>query len=303
MRKILFTILAAMTAMTAFTSCEKEEQTAFDLSGNWETTDALFERQYQGRTIRPVKTVFSFDIDKKGSTVGEGVAVEYFDIPELAMLYHHIKWDTWSRKDGSVGFEVLLKETRDKFSTTEFSNDAEHFSGKCYLNDLEDCPFSFKRTTAPDVSKARFWGYNELMPTWYPSTYKGVLDIRRQHGGVTYKPTSVTITFDVDPVYNDSHLGYDKAYVMETYDSAPWGGFLADSIRHWSIRDGNLTIYLAGSDDTTGDYYLSNVKATPDSLVGDYFVETNVFTHFNLKRTTNPDWSTIKQWGILNRIR
>ena len=33
------------------------------------------------------------------------------------------------------------------------------------------------------------------------------------------------------------------------------------------------------------------------------FVDTNVFTHFNMKRVPNPDWSTITEWGINNRLQ
>ena len=307
MKNYFLAAVVALATLLSFTSCDKEEEIALTMSGTWETTSVLFPRTYKGQAMNPVKTIFQFDHDHDGATVGYGVAVEYFSNPDFPAAYYHFRWSTWTRQSGDVGIEVKYQETTDVFSVMEPDydlRDSEWF-GQCTINQIPGTQsFRFVRGTAPDVSKVKIWGYNELIPTWKPITYSGVLDVRREYKGVTYKPTQVTITFDAEPQYNDCIVGYEKAYVKEEYSDAPWGSYLADSIRHWSFSSSkDMTIYFANSDDSWGDYRMWDVTATADSLVGDFLVKTNVFTHFNLKRVTNPDWSTITEWGILNRLQ
>lgn len=309
MKRFLLCALAAIVTVAAFTSCEKEEDIALTMSGVWETTDVLFPRTYKGQTMNPVKTVIVFDHDRDRATVGTGYAVEYFDNPELPVAYHHIRWETWTRtSSGEVGIEIDYSETGDIFKTIEPDYDLNDrdFYGQCTINQVPGTQaFRFTRGTAPDVSNVKIWGYNELIPTWHPVSYEGKLDVRRTYQGQTYQPTNVVITFDVDPQFNSNLYGYDKAYVREDYTDAPWGTYLADSVRHWSFYKDNkeMRIYLYNSEESWGDYQMWNVVATADSLVGDFFVDTNKFTHFNLKRIANPDWSAIKQWGIVNRMK
>lgn len=302
-KSFLLSAVTAFMALVTFTSCEKEEEVSNTISGVWETTDVLFPRTFRGQANNPVRTVLRFDQEKDKQTYGTGVAVEYFDNELLPVAYHHFDWDTWTRQKGDVGIELKFSETGDKFSTMNYTLKDNEFYGKCYLNKQEDVPFSFKRTSAPDVNNVRVWGYNELIPTWRPTTFEGQLDIRRQYKGQTYRPTSVVITFDCDPYYNESIVGYDNAYVRENYAETPWGtSYLADGIRHWS-KDGNIMrIYFSHSEESFGDYDLFDIVVYPDSLVGEVYPETNVVSHFNLKRVANPDWSTIKEWGITNRF-
>lgn len=299
--------MAALVAAVLFASCEKEEEVALTMSGTWETSSQLFVRTYKGKDLRTTKTVFHFDHDHDRATVGYGYAVEYYDNSELPMTYHNIKWQTWTRKNGDVGIEVDYHETNDKFATTSYSLDDQNFSGQCNLNDGPDQPFTFKRGTLPDLSKVKHWGYNELIPTWHPVTFEGPLDVRREYQGTVYKPTSVVITFDVDPAYNTSGPWNGKAYVMEKYDNAPWGTYLADSIRYWSIHDvvGNreLDIKFAHNENSSSDYGIWNVEFSGDTMTGEIFVETNVFTPFTMHHTNAPDWSAIKEWGITNRLQ
>lgn len=308
MKKFLLYAVTAIAMVASFTSCDKEEDIALSMSGVWETTDVLFPRTYKGQPMNPVKTVIVFEHGDNRATVGSGYAVEYFNNQELPVAYYHIRWETWTRTStGEVGIEIDYYETSDIFKTIEPDYDLRdsEFFGQCTINQVPGTQaFRFIRGTAPDVSKVKFWGYDELIPTWHPVSYEGQIDLRRTYQGQTYRPTSVVITFDVDPQFNNSICGFDKAYVRENYDNAPWGTYLADSIRHWNITSNKeLSIYLYNSDDSFGDYLMWDVTATADSLIGDFFVDTNIFTHFNLKRIANPDWSAIKEWGIVNRLK
>lgn len=296
--------MAALVAAVMFASCEKEEEVALTMSGTWETSSQLFVRTYKGKALKTTKTVFYFDHEREYATVGNGYAVEYYDNSELPMTYHHIKWETWTRKNGDVGIEVDYFETNDKFATTSYSLDDQNFNGQCNLNDGSDQPFTFRRGTLPDLSQVKHWGYNELIPTWHPVTYEGPLDVRREYQGTVYTPTSVSITFDVDPAYNTSGPWNDKAFVIEKYDNAPWGAYLADSLRSWYLSsDGELSLYFKHSTESWSDYSMNDVKASENELSGRIFVETNVFTPFTLKRTDTPDWTAIKEWGITNRLK
>jgi hypothetical protein len=306
MKKFISSLFVAMTAAVLLTSCDKEEEVALTMSGTWETSSQLFTRTYHGQTLRTTKTVFFFEHEQEHSISGYGYAVEYYDNSELPMTYHHIRWETWTRKNGDVGIEVDYSETHDKFATTSYSLDDQNFSGQCNLNDGSPQPFTFKRGTMPDLSKVKHWGYNELIPTWHPVTYEGQLDIRREFQGTIFKPTSVVITLDVDPAYNTGGPWNDNAYVMEKYDNAPWGTYLADSIKRWQVGDWihgkELELWFANSDNSTSDYEMWNVEFNGDTMTGEIFVETNVFTPFTMRRTDSPDWSAIPDWGFSNII-
>ena len=307
MKKTLLSFFFALMATVLFTSCEKEEKVALSMSGTWETNTQLFVRTYKGQALRTTKTVFYFEHDREHATVGDGFAVEYYDNSELPMTYHHIRWETWTRQNGDVGIEVKYSETNDKFSTTSYNLDENNFNGLCNLNDGSEQPFSFLRGNLPDLSKVRHWGYNELIPTWHPVTYEGQLDIRREYQGTIYSPTSVVITFDVDPAYNTSGPWDDNAYVMEKYDNAPWGTYLADSIKRWQINvwtdNKELDVYFASSNTSFSDYRMWDLQFNGDTMTGEIFVETNVFTPFTMRRTSSPDWTAITQWGITNRVK
>lgn len=306
MKKAL-SLCVALTVAVLFTSCEKEEEVARTMSGTWETSSQLFVRTYNGKALRTTKTVFYFEHEHDYSISGYGFAVEYYDNSELPMTYHHIRWETWTRKNGDVGIEVDYSETHDKFATTNYSLDDQNFSGQCNLNDGSDQPFTFKHGTLPDLSKVKHWGYNELIPTWHLTTFEGELDIRRQYQGTTYKPTSVVITLDVDPAYNTGGPWNDKAYVMEKYDNAPWGTYLADSIKRWQINGPTsgkaIEVWFAHNEESFCDYEMWNVEFKDDTMTGEIFVETNVFTPFTMRRTDTPDWSKVTQWGIKNRVK
>lgn len=306
--KAILSVIAALMTLVTFTSCDKEEEIALTMSGVWETTDVLFPRIYKGQTLNPVKTVIRFDHDGGTATIGYGVAVEYFNNSELPVAYHRIRWETWTRSStGEVGIEIRYEETGDKFKTIEPDYDLNDtdFYGQCTINDVPGTQaFRFVRGTAPDVSNVRIWGYDELIPTWHQVTYEGQLDVRREYQGQTYQPTNVVITFDVDPQYNTNIMGYYNAYVRENYDNAPWGEYLADSIRHWGMNSSNdLSIYFANSYESWGDYKMFNVSFTDDTMSGEIFVDTNIFTPFTLQRVANPDWNAIKEWGITNRLQ
>lgn len=303
MKKILFVLLTAITALATFTSCEKEEEMAAALSGSWEG-DLGITHKYKGQTIKPVKSVFTFNQEAGYRTSGDGYLVETFDLPELKNVYRRLNWETWTRQNGDVGVQINLESEYVRYHIFEYNMSDQEFSGKYTLDDKTDIPFKLTRiATAPDVSKVKIWGYDELLPTWKPITYSGVLDIRREYKGKIYKPTNVTITFDVEPQYNTAMIGYEKSFLKEEYSDAPFGTYLADTIRSWYNNGTILYINFIDSDESFGDYQMWNVTATQDSLAGDIFVDTNVFTHFNLKRITNPDWSAIKEWGIINRLK
>lgn len=303
----IVSLMAALVAAVLFASCEKEEEVALTMSGTWETSSQLFVRTYKGKDLRTTKTVFYFEHEHEYSISGYGYAVEYYDNSELPMTYHHIHWETWTRKNGDVGIEVDFTETHDKFATTEYSLDDQNFSGVCNLNDGPGQDFRCVRGTLPDMSKVKHWGYNELIPTWHSVTFEGQLDVRREYQGTVYQPTSVVITFDVDPAYNTGGPWNGMAYVMEKYDNAPWGTYLADSIKYWSVRDmvgsKELDIQFAHNEDSSSDYKMWSVEFSGDTMTGEIFVKTNVFTPFTMHHTNAPDWSAIKEWGITNRLQ
>lgn len=307
-KRILFHISVALTILFVIVSCKEEEkETAKNMAGVWETTDALFERTFRGEKLTTTKTIFQFYSEREGLTVGYGVAVEYYNHTLLPVSYHNIKWETWTRQDGSVGIEVDYQETDDKFKTTEYVMEDEVFNGQCTINNIPGTrTFAFKRTSAPDVSKVWYWGYNELIPTWKTVTYEGELGVERGYKGQIYKPTSVVITFDIDPSYNTGKWR-DKAYIMEKYENAPWGSYLADSLSNWTYyrnNDNTMRLMLTHDGDSSwGDYKIDEVKATEEEITGKLWLRTNEWGPCKLKRVQNPDWSKVTQWGILNRIK
>ena len=302
-KNFLIFALTAFAALGALTSCEEEEEVAQTMNGVWETTDVMFTRTYKGQTLTPTKTVLRFDQETSTSTIGYGVAVEYFNHQDIPVVYHHIKWEVWHRKDGSVGVEWYYEETRDKFKTTDYKLNDKEFSGMCSLNNADNDKkrITFHRGTMPDVTQVEHWGYNELLPTWHPVTYEGKVYIKREYQGKEYFPKNVVITFDCDPTYNEGTVDMGKAFIKEEYDDAPWGTCLADSIKFWDFwkGTGNLRIFRNdGYDAYHCDYELMYIECTENQITGKMFVKTNVFEDFTLKRINNPDWSAIKEWGF-----
>ncbi len=304
MKKNFFLLaLTAFVALGVLTACEEEEETAQALNGVWETTDVMFTRTYKGQTMTPTKTVIRFDQERNTSLAGWGVAVEYFNNPDIPIVYHTIKWEVWHRKDGSVGVEWYYQETRDKFKTTDYKLNDKEFSGICSLNDADNDKkrITFHRGTMPDVSKVEHWGYNELLPTWHQVTFEGKIFIQREYQGKVYEPKNVVITFDCEPVYNTGMVDVGKAFIKEEYDDAPWGTYLADSIKFWDYWKASETLRIHrndGYDPYNCDYELMYIERTDSELKGKMFIRTNVFEPFTLRRIANPDWSTIKNWGF-----
>ena len=300
-----FFYLALITFMVlgTLTACEEEEEVAQTMNGVWETTDVMFTRSYRGQTLTPTRTIIRFDQENSASLVGYGVAVEYFNNKDIPVVYHTIKWQVWHRKDASVGVEWYYQETGDKFKTTDFKLDDKEFSGICSLNNADDDKkrITFHRGTMPDVSNVEHWGYNELLPTWHPVSYEGKIYIKREYQGKEYLPKNVVITFDCDPAYNGGTVDLGKAFIKEEYDDAPWGTYLADSIKFWDIwkSTGDMRIYRNdGYDAYNCDYLFMYVECSENEIKGQMFVKTNVFEPFTLKRINNPDWSAIKEWGF-----
>ncbi|MBP5339601.1 MAG: hypothetical protein J6Z14_09945 [Prevotella sp.] len=303
MKSIKFIYAAFTILMTSalFVSCDEEEEVALSLSGTWQTTDQLFTRTFNGQTLRTTKTVFYFIQERENATVGDGYAVEYYDNTKLPMSYHHTQWQTWTRQNGDVGIQVHYQETHDKFSTISYHIDGSNFNGKCNLNDGPDQDFKFTKSTQPDLSSVQFWGYNELMPTWHQTSFEGKIYIEREYQGKKYYPKNVVITFDVDPAYNTGMTVENRAFIKEEYDDAPWGTYLADTIRFWDKWNSGSYLYIYlndGYDPYHHDYELQDITCTESELKGHMFVRTNVFEDFTLKRINTPDWSAIKEWGF-----
>jgi len=295
----LFLLLLLAVGSMAFSSCEQEEETARALSGIWEG-DMGIERVYNGKTVKPYKTVLVFEQEKATYTFGEGYMVEYYD-NELKEVYNRLRWDVWRRNNGNPGIEIKTTNYPElKFTLyDDFTMDDNTFSG-IYSRDNKEIHFNLKRiTSAPDISQASWWGYDEKLPTWHPTTYEGKIGISREYNGKTYQPTSVTVTFNCDPVYNETNYGPYKSYIKETYDEAPWGTVLADTIRDWRVFDYELRIYTY---DGT-EYTFHQAKVTNEEITGEWFIRTNVFDPFTLKKVATPDWSTIREWGIQDRIK
>ena len=282
-------------------SCKDEEDLAEGLSGSWEG-DMKITHTYNGRTITPTKTIFTFYREGKHSTVGDGNVVEYYNASDFPMtVYRRLRWETWTRKSGDAAVQIKLENEDVKYSIYDWDMNEEAFAGVFSTETLPDTEFRlFRLSSSPDVSNVKHWGYNELLPTWHRVTFEGQLDVRREYEGTIYKPTSVVITFDTDPAYNDGGPWNGPAYVMEKFENAPWGNVLADSIKDWRISNDTkeMTIYFANSQESWGDYKFYNLVVNENTLSGEIFVETNVFTPFTMRRTTEPNWNAITEWGI-----
>ena len=302
MKKILFVAIAALVALASFTSCEEEENVAGSLYGSWEG-DLGITHIYKGQTIKPVKCVYTFTRNNDSSTIGDGYLVETFDIPELPVVYRRLRWETWKRQNGDVGVQINLESEDVKYHIVEYNLSDRDFTGKYTSGDKTDIPFTLTRVaTAPDISNVRYWGYNELLPTWHPVTYEGNIYILREYGGKAYYPENVVITFDVEPAYNTGTVDLDKAFIKEEYSAdanAPWGTVLADTIRFWNMWGSYMNIHRSeGYDGYHPNYQFQDIERSEAEIKGMVYAGTNDPRPFTLKRIANPDWSSIKEWGF-----
>ncbi len=289
-------------AVTLFTSCEKEEEVAAAVSGTWEG-DLGITHNYKGQTITPAKCVFTFNYEGAPRTNGDGYLVETFNHPDLKVVYRRLSWETWTRQNGDVGVQINLNSEDVKYHIVEYNMGDQEFTGKYTSGDKTDIPFKLTRvSTAPDVSNVKFWGYNELLPTWHPASYEGKIYIKREYAGKDYYPENVVISFDVEPAYNTGTVDLDNAFIKEEYlaeDNAPWGTVLADTIRFWDMWGSFMNIYRKeGNDGYRYDYQFHDVECSESEIKGVVYAGTNDPRPFTLKRIANPNWSTIKEWGF-----
>ena len=299
MKRYLSILFSCMMLSTAaiMTSCEGEIEKAQALSGVWEGGDLGISHQFRGETIIPYKTVFVFERDRDDDWFGSGYFIEYFHHDLIKEVYYTIRWSTFT---GNLETEITLRadnRAEGNFIIPNSIINDQEIKGEAKFNGNTISNFALKRiTTKPDVSNVKYWGYNELYITWHTVSYTGQLNLEREYNGKNYTPSKITITFDVDPVYNN---GGGSSYIREDYTDAPWGTFLADKVKSWSYRDD--TMWLTTEDDTYYCFY--NATVTEDKISGIYYVRTNESVDFTLHRTDDPDWDTITQWGIESRLK
>lgn len=301
MKNKFFLLLAVVVGAVVFASCEDEEKMGQSLKGTWEG-DMGVTRTLRGKTIKPMRTVIHFDQETNTSTVGSGYMVEYYNLPGMEAVYYHLSWNTWTRKNGNVGLEFSLTDNpSDKFTFyDDFSMTDAVFEGKYPDSNGTDIHFKLKRiTTAPDVSNVKIWGFYDKMDTWSLTTYEGFIDLKRSYQDKTYTPTKVSITFDSDPMYNESSHNYFNGYMIEQYADAPWGSYLADKMEYWSLWSNEMRIRT--SDNTEYNFY--DIKVNENELTGEALVDYNTFYPFTLKRVSTPDMSAFQQWGITSRLK
>lgn len=299
MKSKLFALLSILFSTLVFTSCEDEEAMGRALKGTWEG-DMGITRTLHGKTIKPTRTVLHFDQETNKSTIGSGFMIEYYGLTGLEAVYHHLRWDTWTRKNGNVGFEFKLDEIDEKYVFyDDWSMTDTWFEGTYPDKNGKDVRIKLKHiTSTPDVSNVKTWGYFDNMDTWYPVTYEGAIGIKRDYDGKkVYTPTKVTIVFDCDPVLNETDHSTD-GYVIEHYPDAPFGSYLADKIEYWGLYSGSLTIRT--SDRT--EYHAYGVKVNNQELTGEFIISTNETQQATLKRVDNPDMSGYTIWGIESRM-
>lgn len=296
--KLLHFIAALLITTVTLTSCQGEIENAQALVGTWEGGDLGLSHEFRGQTLKPYKTVFVFEQDNSDSWFGSGYMVEYFHHDMIQEVYYRTNWSTFN---GKKEIEITISGDYGNRRTFVFPSsnlDGNIIKGEAKLEGTPINNFELKRiATKPDISKAQFWGFNELMVTWHTTTYAGPIGLTREYQGKEYTPSNVVITFDVDPAYNTG--GWENCYIREEYTDAPWGSYLADRIKEWNIYGNEMLITT--EDGTTYSFLYLNV--TEEQLTAQYFVKTNVFVPFTLKRSSNPEWSSISQWGITSRLK
>lgn len=295
----LLALLSVLFSMLVFTSCQDQEAMGRALKGTWEG-DLGITRTLRGKTIKPTRTVLHFNQDNDRSIIGDGYMIEYYGLPGLEAVYHHLTWDTWTRKNGNVGFEFKLNEIGEEYVFyDDWSMTDAWFEGTYPDKNGKDVHIKLNHiTSTPDISNVRIWGYFDNMDTWHPVTYEGTIGIKRDYEGKkVYTPTKVTIVFDCDPVFNESNH-YTDGYVIEHYADAPFGSYLADKIEYWGLYSETLTIRT--SDRTEYNGY--GVKVNSQELTGEFIISINETQQATLKRVDNPDMSSYTIWGIESRM-
>ena len=164
MKSKLFVLLAIVFCAAAFVSCEDEEAMGRAIKGTWEG-DMGIVRSFHGKVIKPTRTVLHFNQETNTSIVGDGIMIEYYNLPELEAVYHHISWDCWKRNNGNPGFEFKSVDTQEEYCFyDDWSITEQWFEGKYPDKDGKDIYVKLKRvmsSSAPDVSKVTKWGYYE----------------------------------------------------------------------------------------------------------------------------------------------
>jgi hypothetical protein len=155
MKKFYYNIAVALMAvlsMTAFTSCENDEQIAYDLSGEWEGYMGESFYDYWGyENYAEYYTVIRFYRDghssyRYGASTGEGEQIDYVNGSNYRPYYRYFTWEVdW-------GTIYIKYDNGEQVRIYNYNINGRYFRGTMkyydrWSRELSVADFDFRKTT------------------------------------------------------------------------------------------------------------------------------------------------------------
>ena len=143
-------VLMSVLTMTAFTSCETDEEIAYDLSGEWEGYMGESYYDYWGyENYAEYYTIMRFSRDgssyTSGATTGQGEQIDY--LGNTSRAYH--RYFYWEVDWGTI---YIKYENGEQVRISNFTINSRYFSGTMryydrYHSEIGTAQFDFRKTS------------------------------------------------------------------------------------------------------------------------------------------------------------
>ena len=158
---VLWTLMLAMMAGMAFTSCDwdDDDAIAYTLEGTWKG-NMYVNTYYNGNTYYATATEITFLRDPYRYSSGDGYWVDYYSRAPWDYVANHIRWTV---NYGRI--RVYFIEEGTELEIYNYRLNDNRFTGYIaeYDNDVE---FSLYHVSSPNWNNYR-WGYD----SWYDGYY------------------------------------------------------------------------------------------------------------------------------------
>lgn len=149
----IFAILIMAFAVTTITSCDDDENIAYNLAGVWRG-NMYMQSEYNGRVYKASYSVLAFDKDPYRYAKGTGYWIDY---------YSNAPWDYYSsRIDWRVAngeIRIYSRKEGVTYYISRYNMDDYYFTG--YIDDGQSTQyFRLTKTSSPDWGDYDWNGYD-----------------------------------------------------------------------------------------------------------------------------------------------
>lgn len=149
----IFAILMMAFTVTAFTSCDDDENIAYNLAGVWQG-NMYMQSEYNGRVYKASYSVLAFDKDPYRYAKGNGYWIDYYSNAPYDYYSSRIDWRVYN---GEI--QIYSRKEGVTYYISQYNMDDYYFTG--YIDDGRNRQyFRLTKTSSPDWGDYNWNGYD-----------------------------------------------------------------------------------------------------------------------------------------------